>query len=156
MADQLWKNVKKEVYQQFPTWVNEETFQKRQKETSFIRSKYPERIPIWVLWDKSITKLAQTDVKPKLFRNKFLVPFDFTMGMFSMYIRRRMKKMNVNGSDSVALFFSVPNHTVWGTSSMVPMNKYLNTIYWDYGQSDGFLYIRISNESVFGCESFNT
>lgn len=106
------------------------TFEQRKEEANRILSKYPDRIPVIVEPTKSC--------KIELDKNKYLVPSDLTMGQFLYVIKKRIKL-----SSERALFLFV-NGTVPSSTS------YINAIYENNKDTDGFLKIMFSEENVFG------
>jgi GABA(A) receptor-associated protein len=105
-------------------------FHERSAESFNIKKKYPNKLPIICEnYDKSL---------PNLDRNKYLVPKDLSLGEF-MYIIRKRLKLNSNK----AIFMFVNN-------KMLPSSKILNQIYENESDNDGFLYISVGGESVFG------
>jgi GABA(A) receptor-associated protein len=105
---------------------------KRLAESSKIREKYPDRIPI----------ICERDPRSFLLnceKNKFLVPGELTISQFGYIIRKRisMDKSNalfllINGKNSIA-----------GDISM-------SEIYDKHKTTDGFLYISYTGEVLYG------
>jgi len=105
--------------------------EKRSAESSRIRSKYPDRIP--VIAEKS----DKSDI-PDIDKKKYLVPADLTMGQFLYVIRKRIKL-----SPDAAIFIFVNN-------TMPPAAALMAQIYKESADEDGFLYVTYSGESTFG------
>lgn len=107
------------------------SFDQRKREASNIRAKYMERVPVIV--EKSIdSDIAAID------KNKFLAPVDLTLGQFMYIIRRRMKLPSEK-----ALFVFVKNH--------IPIQSVLmSSLYDEYKDVDGFLYMTYAGENTFG------
>jgi len=105
-------------------------FTDRIKESTRIREKYPNRIPI----------IVQVSSKCKLVldKNKYLVPNDLTIGQFIYVLRKRLVLSPIE-----SMFLSVKN-TIPVSSSA------LGDIYEEFKDMDGFLYIEVSQENVFG------
>lgn len=123
------KNKKSEEYES--KFRKNYSLEKRKSESSRIKSKYPNRIPI--ICEKNIN----CDV-PNIDKNKYLVPVDLTVGQFLYVIRKRIK---LNPEKALFLFI---NNTIPATSQL------LSQIYKDYQNEDGFLYIIYSSENTFG------
>lgn len=104
---------------------------KRIRESSRIRSKYPDRCCVIV------TKQQGSDV-PDIDRHKFLVPGDLTMGQFTFVIRKRLK---IPPTKAIFMFI---NNTLPATSSNMAL------IYDEKKMDDGFLYITYAAENTFG------
>jgi GABA(A) receptor-associated protein len=107
------------------------TFEQRKQECDSILEKYPSRIPV----------IVEIDLKsniPKLDKFKFLVPNNYTMSQCSFLIRKR-----ISLTQEQTLFFNVKN--VFPSS-----NDLMAIIYKEYKDEDGFLYMTIYEENVFG------
>lgn len=106
---------------------------KRKAESSKIREKYPDRIPIICEKDPK-SKMKDVD------KTKYLVPNDLTVSQFSFIIRKRLEM-----SKDSALFLLVSGkHSITGDSSM-------SEIYEKYKDvDDGFLYIAYTSELTWG------
>ena len=110
---------------------SEFSFEKRLEESTKIKNKHPDRIPIIVTKGKNC-RLKEMD------KYKFLAPYDLTLGQFLVVIRKRIQLDN-----NEALFVFI-NNTLINTSQT------LGGIYNDLKDKDGFLYMTYCNENVFG------
>ncbi len=108
------------------------SFENRVSESGRIRSKYPDRIPI--ICEKANNKSGTPDID----KNKYLVPFDLTVGQFLYVIRKRIKL-----PPEAALYIFI-NGSLPSTSMLI------STIYENEKDPDGFLYILYSKENTFG------
>jgi GABA(A) receptor-associated protein len=98
-----------------------------------LRTKYPDRVPVIVLFDKDIL----SDKK------KFLVPKHLTVGQFLHVIRKRVKI-----SSEQALYMYCNNE--------LPVHsKLISEIFTQYENEDGFLYVSVCIENTFGCVTKN-
>ena len=109
----------------------EHNIESRCQESSKIRSKYPDRIPVVV--EKAPRTLIQ-DID----KRKFLVPADLTVAQFMYIIRKRIQL-----PPEKAMFLFV-NRVLPATSAT------MGSIYNDHKDEDGFLYIAYSGENTFG------
>ncbi len=109
-------------------------FEYRLDESSKIISKYPDRIPI--ICEKANDK--KNNDLPTVDKIKYLVPIDLTISQFLFVIRNRMKL-----SSEKAIFLFVGNIIPPSSSTIV-------SLYSQYKDPDGFLYITYSGENVFG------
>ena len=109
------------------------TIQQRIDESSRIRSKYPDRVPIICeKLDGGNNTIQEIDKK------KYLVPYDLTCGQFAYVIRKRMK---MQAEQAIYLF----------VKGVIPSSSALiNAVYNDYKDDDGFLYISYNGENTFG------
>ena len=110
----------------------EKPFNQRQKESTDILFKYPDRICIFIEKKESCKSL------PDLERHKYLVPNTITASQFISVIR---KKLEI--TKETALFFYINNNILSG-------NSIINDIYNKYRNLDGFLYIKYAGEKCFG------
>lgn len=106
-------------------------FDKTLEETTKIRKKYPERVPVYV---KKAIGCQFSDID----KHKFLVPNDLTIGSFVTVIRKRIKL-----APEKAIFIFVNN-------VLPPLTSLMLNIYEEMKDKDGFLYIYYNGESVFG------
>ena len=106
--------------------------QKRIEEARRIRLKYPDRVPI-------IAENSPTNSSiPNIDKSRFLVPADLTLSQFIFVIRKRILLQ----SDQ-ALFLMINN-------KLMPGSNTIQEIYATEKDVDGFLYVTITGESVFG------
>jgi len=117
--------------QKSQSFKQQHDFEKRVSESSRIRSKYPDRIPVIA------ERADKTDI-PDIDRKKYLVPSDLTMGQFIYVIRKRIKL-----NPDAAIFVFVNN-------TLPPAAALMSQIYKDHKDADGFLYVTYSGESTFG------
>jgi len=108
------------------------SFDQRLDETTRILAKYPDRIPI------ICEKNQKSRDTPEIDKNKYLVPYDLTVGQFMYVVRKRLAL-----PPEKALFFFIGG-TIPSSSGL------LNEIYYQSKDTDGFLYIQYSLENTFG------
>lgn len=113
------------------SFKNLHSFSDRADEVNRIRLKYPERIPIIV------EKLYKSNA-PIIDKNKYLVPYDLTIGQFMFVIRKRMK---LPAEQAIYLYIN---------GMIPPSSAIINNIYDNCKEADGFLYIFYSSENTFG------
>lgn len=115
------------------------SFEERLKESTRIKSKYPDRIPIIVEISNPKFSLfsKQEDLKP-LEKKKYLVPNNLSIGEFQHIIRQKLK---VDQTKAIFLFV---NNTIPPTSEL------LSVIHDKFHDIDGFTYCFLSFESTFG------
>lgn len=106
----------------------------RRAEAQQVRARHPDRIPVVV--ERSGTNVPAIDKK------KFLVPIDLTVGQFSYVVRRRLKL-----TSEQAMFLMLENGT------MLPTSSVLGTVYAQYKDDDGFMYVTYAGENAFGLSS---
>ena len=106
---------------------------KRKAESTKIKEKYPDRIPI----------VCEKDPKSNLNdidKNKYLVPIDLSVSQFSFIIRKRLA---LDKSQTLFLLIN-GKHSITGDSSLSDLyDKYKDL-------EDGFLYICYTGEIVWG------
>jgi GABA(A) receptor-associated protein len=98
-----------------------------------MKNQYNTRIPIILICDKSL--LDNNIVIPN---SKYLLPKDIALGHFMMNIKNKIK-MN-------------PNHSfvVFINNELPIITSLMGDLYEKYKDPDGFLYITIAIENVFG------
>ncbi|XP_065828466.1 uncharacterized protein [Oscarella lobularis] len=109
----------------------EHSFETRLQESSKIRGKYPDRIPVVV------EKAPRSNI-PEIDKRKFLVPSDLSVAQFMYIIRKRIQL-----APEKAMFLFV--NRVLPTASAT-----MGSIYEEHKDEDGFLYISYSGENTFG------
>ena len=108
------------------------SFEKRFNESTRVRTRYPERIPIICERSKTQNSLPFMD------KIKYLVPYDITIYQFLIVIRRRLSL-----KPEVALMVSIDDII---PSSIATMGE----LYSSHKYTDGFLYLEYSQENTFG------
>ncbi|XP_002163079.2 gamma-aminobutyric acid receptor-associated protein-like 2 [Hydra vulgaris] len=109
----------------------EHTIESRCQESTKIRSKYPDRIPV-------VVEKAPRSTIQDIDKRKFLVPSDLTVAQFMYIIRKRIQL-----APEKAMFLFV-NKVLPATSAT------MGAIYEEHKDEDGFLYIAYSGENTFG------
>ncbi|KAJ8567814.1 hypothetical protein K7X08_020022 [Anisodus acutangulus] len=109
----------------------EHPLERRQAESSRIREKYPDRIPV-------IVERAEKSDISDIDKKKYLVPADLTVGQFVYVVRKR-----INLSAEKAIFVFVKN-------ILPPTAALMSAIYEENKDEDGFLYMTYSGENIFG------
>ncbi|CAA0835923.1 Autophagy-related protein 8c [Striga hermonthica] len=109
----------------------EHPLERRRAESSRIREKYPDRVPVIV------EKAGKSEI-PDIDKKKYLVPADLTVGQFVYVVRKRIKL-----SAEKAIFVFV-NDTLPSTAAL------MSAIYDENKDEDGFLYMTYSGENTFG------
>ena len=107
------------------------TYDERLEESTKMRSKYPDRIPV-------ICEKTPQSTLSVLYKSKYLVPKDLTSSQFLFVIRKRLQL-----TSEKALFIFIE-----GTlpSSALTFEE----LYETYKNNDGFLYVTYAEENVFG------
>lgn len=105
--------------------------EQRMAESSKIRSKYPDRIPV-------IVQKVETSNIERIDKRKYLVPSDITAAQFMWIIRKRI---NLDAERAIFLF----------VDKMVPQSSWtMGELYQQHKDEDGFLYVAYSGENTFG------
>lgn len=116
----------------YSKYKRKNTFQQRLNETNRVLSKYPDRLPIYC------ERLNSQIDLPDIDKNKYLVPYDITLGQFMYIIRKRLK---LQSDEAIFLFIN---------NKMMSTSQTMMNIYYYEKDPDGFLYIKYSKESIFG------
>ena len=103
----------------------------RISETTRIRAKYPERVPI-------IVKKAEGSTLKDIDKNKYLAPVDMTLSQFIVIIRKRIK---IEADKAIFIFIE---------NILPPLTSTMAYLYDNMKNEDGFLYIYYNGESTFG------
>ena len=113
-------------------YKNNYPFNQRKLNCNNILKKYPNRIPI------ICEKFQYSLNAPNIDKHKYLVAYDLTLGQFMAVIRKRMKM-----TPDAGLYIFI--------NGIISSNSYLlSSLYSDFKDDDGFLYIIYDVESTFG------
>eukprot|EP00441_Pelagodinium_beii_P017087 CAMPEP_0197655346 /NCGR_PEP_ID=MMETSP1338-20131121/39400_1 /TAXON_ID=43686 ORGANISM="Pelagodinium beii, Strain RCC1491" /NCGR_SAMPLE_ID=MMETSP1338 /ASSEMBLY_ACC=CAM_ASM_000754 /LENGTH=117 /DNA_ID=CAMNT_0043230975 /DNA_START=268 /DNA_END=618 /DNA_ORIENTATION=+ len=115
------------------SFQKDHSFETRVTESSRVRSKFPDRVP--VICEKD----SRSDV-PDIDKKKYLVPADLTVGQFVYVIRKRIKL-----PPEKAIFVFINNY-------LPPTSSLMSAAYDTHKDKDGFLYITYSGENTFGSD----
>jgi GABA(A) receptor-associated protein len=107
------------------------TLKNRIEESTRIKEKYPDKLPVIV--DKHRSSTA-----PAIDKNKFLVPLELTLGHFVFIIRKRI---NINPEEALFMFVN---------DKILPMSTLMSSIYKEHTDIDGFLYVFYTLENTYG------
>jgi GABA(A) receptor-associated protein len=114
---------------------DEFTLEQRIDESTRVRQKYPDRIPVICERARGCTNL------PPIQKRKYLVPVDLTVGQFLYLIRK-----SIHVGSELAMFLFVKNQ-------LPPTGENMVTLDADHRSDDGFLYLSYSGENTFGFKS---
>jgi GABA(A) receptor-associated protein len=106
------------------------TFEERTNESKTIQNKYPDKIPV-------IINECSEELRERV-KRKMLLQMDMTV---SQYLHTLRTKFNIKPEESVLIF----------VNGIMPTSTTLMSYLYDkYKDKDGFLYITILKENVFG------
>lgn len=105
----------------------------RLTESTRIREKYPDRVPIIVEHASH-----SGDQLPPIDKQKYLVPTDLSVGQFAYVIRKRVKLVAEK-----AMYMTI-------NKKLINTNELMGDVYENNKDADNFLYVIISGESTFG------
>ncbi|XP_032881828.1 microtubule-associated proteins 1A/1B light chain 3C-like [Amblyraja radiata] len=108
-------------------------FAARKGESTLIRSKYPQKVPVIVERYPGEVYLSSLE------RTKYLVPQDVIMGHFNAIIRNRLAL-----TSSQTIYLVVKNR------SLTNMSATIGEVDQEFKDSDGFLYISYASQEMFG------
>ena len=123
--------MKKKYFLNYMEFKKKNEYSKRLIESTNIKQKYKDRIPI-------IVERYKESKLPEIDKSKYLVPKDMNLGQFVYIIRRRIK-LDANQ----ALFVTV-NGQLGGSATII------SDLYDIHKDEDGFLYIVYTSENTFG------
>lgn len=103
----------------------------REKRSAALLQSYPDRVPVVLIAEKSLG----------LTKTKMVVPRDLQAGHLLGTIRENTRQL----SPFHGLFMSINNR-------MVQPDTIISELYSNSSNTDGFLYVHISTESVFGSQ----
>ena len=106
------------------------TFEQRRTEFERIRTHRATRIPV-------IMEANGIDT-PRIDKEKFLVPFDFTVSQL-MFVAR--KRMSIDSSKALFLLIN---------GTLQPSSATMSSLYDSHASEDGFMYVVYTTENTFG------
>jgi len=121
-------------------FLDDYPFEKRLQESERIKNKYPERIPVIINIDNTNTFRKNV---PDMEKIKYLFPSDSPVASVLVVARKRMKI-----SEATGLFVFIHNEN--GKDVIPQTNQSMKDLYNKYKNKDGFLYLIITGENVFG------
>jgi GABA(A) receptor-associated protein len=114
-------------------WIDyktKKTFEDRKNESEIILNKYPDKIPI-------IINECSMELRDRV-KRKMLLQKDITVGQYLYTLR---SKFNIKPEESVLVFVN---------GSFPTSTTLMNYLYDKHKDKDGFLYVSILKENVFG------
>jgi GABA(A) receptor-associated protein len=121
------------------------SFADRKKQTKTIIDKYENKCPIYLTYDKEI--IIDKEIINKKQFNKYIVTSDINLGQFLLIVR---KKININVNESLALFIEIYRNDKLTNTILAPTSCSIGEIYSINKDQDGFLYLNLIKENVFG------
>ncbi len=119
------------------------TIEERKSETSRVRNKYTDKIPVIIIKDPS-SKLNN------ITKEKYLVPFDLTIGQFMSIVRQ---KTSIGQEQAINIFLiDYNNNTILAPTSVSFESLYLQYVEKEINHKnyDGYIYLIYTGENVFG------
>jgi GABA(A) receptor-associated protein len=125
------------------SYKNNHTIEERKSETLKIKDKYSDKIPVIVTKDHS----SQLN---NISKEKYLVPFDMTIGQFMSVIR---EKTSIGQDQAINIFLIDYNNN----NILAPTSASFESLYIQYVEKeinnknyDGYIYLIYTGENVFG------
>ena len=125
------------------SYKNNHTIEERKSETLKIKDKYSDKIPVIVTKDPS----SQLN---NISKEKYLVPFDMTIGQFMSIVRQ---KTSIGIEQAINIFLIDYNNN----SILAPTSASFESLYVQYVEKeinnknyDGYIYLIYTGENVFG------
>ena len=114
------------------TFKSKNSLEDRKKESNRVLTNYPNKIPI------ICEKTKRSEKIPDIDKHKYLIPIDLTVGQFMFVIRKRMKL-----APEMAIYIFIKG-------VVPPTSALISSLYNEYKDEDGFLYLEYSGENTFG------
>lgn len=140
-------------------------FEERLNLSKNIISKYEDKIPIYLSFDKEILSIVDPLFKKNI--NRYIVTSTLSIVQFLSIVK---KKLNIKSEESLTLFIEIYNNqnnqnnelnsvkyskSLFNSdkiteSILCPLSATVESIYTQYKDIDNFLYFRLIKENVFG------
>ena len=127
-----------------PTFKEEYTFEERLAESTRIREKYPDRVPVIVEMEEKRGLFTKTEKLPALDKKKYLTP-DLSFSQFLYVIRKR-----IHLEPEKAMFMFVGEN-----GEIPPTGAHMTKLFEEYKDEDGFLYFSVTGENSYGAIGFD-
>jgi len=108
------------------------TLEDRIAESTRIVTRYPDRVPVIITLKMNSHDYISLD------KTKYLVPSDLSFGQLMWIIRKRV---NLDATKAIFLFVN---------GIIIPSSEILLNIYKIHKDQDGFIYVDLYEENVFG------
>lgn len=125
------------------SYKNNHTIEERKSETLKIKNKYSDKIPVIVTKDPS----SQLN---NITKEKYLVPFDMTIGQFMSVIR---EKTSIGQEQAINIFLiDYNNNNILASTSASFESLYIQYVEKEINNKnyDGYIYLIYTGENVFG------
>jgi GABA(A) receptor-associated protein len=125
------------------SYKNNHTIEERKSETLKIKNKYSDKIPVIVTKDPS----SQLN---NITKEKYLVPFDMTIGQFMSVIR---EKTSICQEQAINIFLiDYNNNNILASTSASFESLYIQYVEKEINNKnyDGYIYLIYTGENVFG------
>ena len=119
--------------------------EERKKLSQNILSKYEDKIPIYLSFDKDILSCVNPLLKKNI--NRYIVSSSLTFLQFISIVK---KKINIKSDESLTLFIEHYNKDKITDTVLCPISSSIQSIYLSYKDEDDFLYLKLIKENVFG------
>ncbi len=118
-------------------------FEERKKITDNILGKYEDKCPIYLSFD------SQLNLKSLKNYNRYIVTNNLTLSQFLLIVK---KKINFDATESLSLFIEIydKNNSNIKNTILAPLSSSIASVYNNNKNEDGFLYMRLLKENVFG------
>lgn len=113
--------------------------------TKKILEKYVDKCPIYLSLDNAI--LSNIDPIFRKNINRYIVTSNLTLSQYLSIIR---KKINFSQNESLTLFIEIFEGNKLINTILAPLTSSIDYIYNNYKDDDGFIYLKIVKENVFG------
>ena len=125
------------------SYKNNHTIEERKSETLKIKNKYSDKIPVIV------TKEPSSQLN-NITKEKYLVPFDMTIGQFMSVIR---EKTSIGQEQAINIFLiDYNNNNILASTSASFESLYIQYVEKEINNKnyDGYIYLIYTGENVFG------
>jgi hypothetical protein len=118
-------------------------FEERKEITNKIIGKYEDKCPIYLSFDSHINFKSLKNY------NRYIVSNSLTLTQFLLIVK---KKINFDPTESLTLFIEIydKDKSIVKDSILAPLASSISTIYDTNKNEDGFLYMKVLKENVFG------
>jgi GABA(A) receptor-associated protein len=119
----------------------------RKKQSEKILNNYQDKCPIYLSFDSNINLDFKEFKDNKININKYIVTSDLTLGQFLTIVR---KKINFTSIEALTIFIEEYKNDKLKSTILATNSSTIGELYHKNKDDDGFLYLKVVKENVFG------
>lgn len=123
------------------------SFEERKRQSDKILQKYNDKCPIYLSFDSRLLTHITIFERTKKYLNKYIVSSDLTLAQFLSIVR---KKINFSSYESIYMMIEEYKNDKLKSTILASTVSTIGELYNKNKDDDGFLYLKLVKENVFG------